>query len=188
MTDYNYLKHSGKKGQKWYKRFFQSYSTRPTRSGKVGQEYGKASRQSSRLKSRIKEKTEYDNYKPGSLTPEQKKKIGYNRPDLLLKYREDFTPQEIDTYNRLQQNLSQVKSTIKNKKKSGKQKLKDLSEITESISKILQSTYKSAVTINKGSELIKKYTSDSSTNKKYKKLTSTNETTKQKSKTSKNKD
>lgn len=37
-----YLEHFGRKGQKWYRRFFQSYESKPTRSGKIGQEFGKA--------------------------------------------------------------------------------------------------------------------------------------------------
>lgn len=41
MDDF-YLEHFGRKGQKWYRRFFQSYESKPTRSGKIGQEFGKA--------------------------------------------------------------------------------------------------------------------------------------------------
>lgn len=44
-----YLEHYGKPGQKWYHRFFQSYKTAPTRSGKVGEEHGLASAQAERV-------------------------------------------------------------------------------------------------------------------------------------------
>lgn len=40
-----YLEHFGVPGQKWYHRYFQSYKTAPTRSGKVGEEHGLASEQ-----------------------------------------------------------------------------------------------------------------------------------------------
>lgn len=44
-----YLEHFGVPGQKWYHRFFQSYKTAPTRSGKVGEEHGLASAQAERV-------------------------------------------------------------------------------------------------------------------------------------------
>ena len=44
-----YLEHFGVPGQRWYHRFFQSYKTAPTRSGKVGEEHGLANAQSERV-------------------------------------------------------------------------------------------------------------------------------------------
>ena len=45
MSSDEYIAHFGVPGQRWYHRFFQSYKTAPTRSGKVGEEHGLANAQ-----------------------------------------------------------------------------------------------------------------------------------------------
>lgn len=70
-----YLEHYGKPGQKWYHRFFQSYKTAPTRSGKVGEEHGLASAQAERVgEEEIKEYSGKDALKSLGLD-------GYDRRD-----------------------------------------------------------------------------------------------------------
>lgn len=39
-----YLARSGKAGMRWYHRNYQSYKTKPTRSGRIGEEHGEAKR------------------------------------------------------------------------------------------------------------------------------------------------
>lgn len=139
----NYLKHSGRKGQKWYKRFFQSYKTKPTRSGKIGQEFGKAASSS--------------HNKKRQLTEEQKKYIGYNRPDLLLKYKTQFTPEEINRYRNVQKDLREIKKIVDSKKTTKSQKLKKASNVMNDLSSLLESTYKSAVSISKGYKMLNNF-------------------------------
>ena len=70
--------HFGRRGQKWYARNFQSYSVKPTRSGKVGMEYGAAAEQATRADDKKEEKEadkqEVAEQKPVDISDETKKK------------------------------------------------------------------------------------------------------------------
>ena len=80
-----YLAHYGTTGMRWYHRWFQSYNTVPTRSGKVGEEHGEAAESSAKPRLSMSEK----------LAEKRRKKI-LNDPRLLRKHADEFTASEIN--------------------------------------------------------------------------------------------